>query len=100
MTSKCANPECCRPFFYFRGGRLFAIEVQEGRPEHGEAIAADSWSQKHKTEFFWLCADCCCRLTLRAQHIDGTVKAVLVPLLPSTAQRFRADDKEELYEAA
>lgn len=100
MIDKCANPECSRPFLYFREGKLFSLELDEvGRERCVDGISAFG-SQRYKTEFFWLCGDCCRHLTLHCQRSNGTARAILQPLVSSPKRYFRQNYKEKVYEAA
>lgn len=57
MLDKCVNPECSRPFHYLRDGRVFHVERGSAPPATGK--------QSHNVEHFWLCGDCCQRMTVR-----------------------------------
>ncbi len=100
MVTRCVNPQCSRPFRYFREGRLFAIEVEEEAAGSHTPTGSGFGSKKHRTEFFWLCADCSRHLTLRFRRIDGTMKSALEPLLSRSAQQSNQDEEEKSYEAA
>src|SRR5690348_14227154 len=55
MLNKCANPECGETFRYLHEGRLFRVER--------ERETADS--APDQPEYFWLCANCCEKISLR-----------------------------------
>jgi len=56
MVAKCANPSCGTPFRYLSDGRLFRFETAVG-----------------KQEYFWLCADCAPKMSLKAEWGKGVV---------------------------
>ena len=58
MLSKCANPACASRFLYLHQGRLFHLNPT---PEV-EAVGGDFVRALY--ERFWLCAECCQRMTL------------------------------------
>jgi hypothetical protein len=49
---KCANPACNVPFRYFRTGKIFMLEANDGDPRS----RADP--PKRRIEYFWLCGEC------------------------------------------
>ena len=100
MVTRCANPECSRPFLYFREGRLFSIELEEEARHCGVTAADEFRSSRHGTEFFWLCADCSRQLTLRCRRTDGKLKIVVEPISPLSPQYSKQNEKEDFYEAA
>jgi hypothetical protein len=51
MLSKCANPACLARFRYLHEGRIFNIEVPNGR-------AATGPSSVTRIEHYWLCSEC------------------------------------------
>ena len=73
MVSKCANPGCMADFRYLHQGKLFHVEVDT-------EVATPSFATHikkpvRKTEFFWLCEECCTKVTLNVQKGTGvTVK--------------------------
>ncbi len=99
MISKCANSECSRPFHYFREGKLFSREIREGGHERGVLGMSDFKGKTSRTEFFWLCAECCKRFTLNVRISDGKSETVLEPLA-SSRKDFRQDEEEIRHEAA
>jgi len=56
MVAKCANPSCNTPFLYLSDGRLFRFETRVG-----------------KYEYFWLCADCAAKMSLKVVWGKGVV---------------------------
>jgi len=64
MVTKCANPSCNAVFRYLRDGRLFLVE----RPSLPHGQEEDFGSTFHRSEYFWLCADCCLTMTIAADR--------------------------------
>jgi hypothetical protein len=75
MVSKCANPECQKPFYYLREGKLFRFEVQPN-PE-----AAGGKKSAPRLRHFWLCGPCSTQVTLTYTHESGVT---VVPIHPNT----------------
>jgi len=70
MVSKCANPACSERFLYLHKGRLFnLIPTPEVEEVGGDFVPA-------LYERFWLCDECCKRMTL----VWGGSEVKLVPL--------------------
>lgn len=61
MITKCANQLCGQPFLFFRGGKLFIVDVRSN-PQPGNPNTADQAPQK--LEHFWLCEQCAATMTL------------------------------------
>jgi hypothetical protein len=61
MITKCANQMCGQPFLFFRGGKLFIVDVRS-EPQPGNPSTADQAPQK--LEHFWLCEQCAPTMTL------------------------------------
>ncbi len=101
MLSKCANPECCKPFQYLRDGRLYEVEVgpggelhiraASGHPlpdvevsrAHGSADAGGpqlvvNGRETRRLEYFWLCDACSLKMTL-GHGAGGQLEIVPVP---------------------
>jgi len=76
MTSHCANPDCAVPLRFLQDGRLFQFEVRPQPPTH-ELTASAKGSRR--VSHFWLCGECCSKLTL----VFDQLKAVVVK--PSVA---------------
>lgn len=55
MLNKCANPDCGETFRYLQEGRLFRVERER------ESV----YSAPSQPEYFWLCANCCEKISLR-----------------------------------
>lgn len=71
MVSKCANPECSKKFLHLHEGKIFHLSPTP------EVEAAGKGFVPALYERFWLCDQCCQRMTL---VWDGTaVKLVPVP---------------------
>ena len=61
MITKCVNQLCSQPFRYFRGGRLFVVDVGSN------AQSADLSTTDRaplKLEHFWLCELCAATMTM------------------------------------
>lgn len=82
MLSKCANPECTRPFHYLREGKLFQID----RAGAGPRLVTDK-RPPHKIEYFWLCGPCSSSMTLAFNRGAGVVT---IPLPGSAVRRAAA----------
>jgi hypothetical protein len=67
MLGKCSNPSCSALFRYLRDGRLFRLEA--------DPIARTS--KPNKLEYFWLCAGCSTRMSLRIGD-EGKVLPVML----------------------
>lgn len=81
MISNCTNPECHAEFHYLRGGKLYRFDIR--RPEHPcadvpNAICATRPS--HASVYFWLCADCCRKFSLRFSAHEG-LSVIPTPIL-------------------
>ena len=61
MITKCANELCGEPFLFFRGGKLFIVDVASN-PQPRDPGTADRAPQK--LEHFWLCEQCAATMTL------------------------------------
>ena len=55
MLNKCANPSCGETFRYLQEGRLFRVERER----------ENVYSGSSQPEYFWLCANCCEKISLR-----------------------------------
>jgi len=79
MLSRCANPNCCKPFLKLREGRLFLVETERLiRP--GESVPPPFVRARQKrrhVEHFWLCDACAALYTLVYEKERGVA---LVPL--------------------
>jgi hypothetical protein len=61
MITKCANQSCSQPFRYFRGGKLFIVDVGS----NGQSAGANATDRTPlKLEHFWLCELCSATMTL------------------------------------
>ena len=61
MVTKCANPSCSTPFQYFRGGKLFLLDVRDLSGSQKKGVASAHF---RTAEYFWLCDLCCVQLTM------------------------------------
>lgn len=77
MVTKCANPECSTPFQYFRGGKLFCLDVRD-LSGGGKKWVANG--HLRTAEYFWLCDLCCPQLTLM---VSGNGEAVVARTSPT-----------------
>jgi len=73
MISKCANPACSAHFLYLHQGKLFRVlrASEDSSPELG--IDPNMRKPARRVEFFWLCSECCVRLTIRYEKGSGVV---------------------------
>ena len=71
MVSKCANPTCPKRFLYLHQGKLFNLTPTPEVEAVGRGFVPGLY------ERFWLCDDCCLRMTL----VWGGTEIKLVPLL-------------------
>ena len=71
MVSKCANPACPNRFLYLHQGKLFNLTPTP------ELETAGGGFVPLLSERFWLCDDCCQRMTL----VWRGTETKLVPLL-------------------
>jgi len=77
MLSKCANPNCSKPFLYFREGKLFRWDGL-GIAEHPHLIKGTHDKPTRKTEFFWLCGSCASSVTVVFRKGTGvTVRPIV-----------------------
>ena len=56
MVSECANPNCRKPFIYYRHGKLFSVP---------RAIASPT---RATIEHFWLCQSCAESMDIEVHH--------------------------------
>ena len=70
MLSKCANPACTKQFMHLHEGQVFRLTPT---PEVEAAIPGFAPSLYER---FWLCDQCCRRMTL----VWGGTEAKLVPI--------------------
>ena len=84
MLSRCANPNCGKPFLKLREGKLFLVET-ERLSKPGESTAPPfirARRQQRLVEHYWLCNDCAAQWTLVYDQHRGIS---LVPLAHSPA---------------
>jgi hypothetical protein len=72
MLYKCANPTCSERFRRISQGKLFEVEM-EYSTHHRDANSLGP----RRREYYWLCDQCACFLTLVMDKAEG---AVIVPL--------------------
>ena len=80
MITKCANPVCSQPFLYFRGGKLFIVDVGSN-PQSADPSTTDRGPRK--LEHFWLCEHCAPTMTV----VVGPGKA---PIVISTREELQS----------
>jgi len=86
MITKCANELCGEPFLFFRGGKLFIVDVRSG-PQPGGPGTADQASQK--LEHFWLCEHCAATMTVVVGQ-GSTPRVILVACEDGRSTRRRS----------
>ena len=74
MISKCANPACSAHFLYLHEGKLFRV-LRASENSAAQELGVDPSLRKpaRHVEFFWLCSECCGRLTIRYEKGSGVV---------------------------
>ena len=79
MLSRCANPQCSKPFLRLREGKLFLVET-ERLTKMGETAGPPfvrARQQPRLVEHYWLCDECASVWTLVYNRDRGVT---LVPL--------------------
>jgi hypothetical protein len=66
MITTCANPACNVPFHYFRGGKIFILDVNDVDPRSRTCLS------KRRIEYFWLCRECAPTMAL-IRTMEGAV---------------------------
>ncbi len=74
MVSKCANPNCCKPFLHFRESALFLFETNHNSEPTDNEDSSRMRKGPRALEIFWLCATCSSSLVVRI--IRGKVEVV------------------------
>lgn len=65
LVTKCANPSCGTLFRYFRGGKLFLLELPPATPKSGPFEPATEFCKRiGDSKFFWLCEQCAKDMTI------------------------------------
>ena len=90
MLSKCANPACSRQFMHLHEGKIFHLSPTP------EVEAAAGLFAPSLYERFWLCGECCNKLTL----VWGGTEAKLVQLPQETVKKTppQIDTKRKRHE--
>jgi hypothetical protein len=72
VIRQCANPECDTEFLYADEGQLFPYEIRNPK-EPCKDVPAVICKKKpgRAVVYFWLCAQCCQRFTLRFTMSSG-----------------------------
>ena len=87
MVAKCANPPCPARFRCLSQGKLLRLEVDYG-----------------KYEYFWLCADCAPKMSLKVEWGKGVVAvpapAGPEPHWPACMARVPADYRDVVGQGA
>jgi hypothetical protein len=78
MLSKCANPACFAPFLRLTEGKLFQVETHL---EPSSRLDESRRKPPRRTEYYWLCAECCRFLTLASK--EGTIITIPLPAIES-----------------
>jgi hypothetical protein len=71
------------PFRYLRTGRIFHLQIP---------AMADSPGSTQRREYFWLCGQCCTRLTVVVQNGVGMVQPRFLQL--SSGERVEQAEEE------
>lgn len=87
MITKCANQMCGQPFLFFRGGKLFIVDMRSN-PQPGNPGTKDRAPQK--LEHFWLCELCAATMTLVVGQQGSTPRVILAASedCPPTRERL------------
>lgn len=72
VVTKCANPSCDASFRYFRGGRLYLLEL----PFLASSDGNDFQNTPGHSEYFWLCERCSAMCTMGVDR-EGHPRVVL-----------------------
>lgn len=94
MLSRCANPQCSKPFLRLRDGKLFLVETERvNKP--GVSLAPPfvrARRQQRLVEHYWLCNDCAGHWSL---VYDRNLGVALVPLARPMATAAAAGAGEQ-----
>ena len=69
MISQCANPVCGARLLYLRSGKVVRLDVESPHPQAG--ASGRSVEPARRARFFWLCAECSARVSVKL--VDGRV---------------------------
>lgn len=76
MLSKCANPDCQERLRYLRGGRIFVLSNET----LSAGIGPNPHTESHPVQYYWLCQECCRKMTLAYESGKGiTVQPLTEP---------------------
>jgi hypothetical protein len=96
MLSRCANPQCSRPFLRLRQGKLFLVETECATKPREQRVLASAPMRlpPRRVERYWLCDQCSQSWTLVQERNQGIA---LVPLRrsPTRAGVARAEECRE-----
>jgi hypothetical protein len=76
MVSQCANPQCAKPFYYLREGRIFVFDMPF------QNLGGGDGTRTRRIEHYWLCGTCLQTMLLE-QSTEG------IRLIPRPATSFR-----------
>jgi len=72
MLSRCANPECGKPFLRLREGRLFLVETERViKPALAVPPFVRARQLQRRVEHYWLCDDCAANWSLAYDRDRG-----------------------------
>jgi hypothetical protein len=73
MLSRCANPQCSKPFLRLREGKLFLVETDRLTKPGESAVPpfVRARQQQRCVEHYWLCDDCAKSWTLVYDRQNG-----------------------------
>jgi len=70
MISKCANPDCSARLLYLRSGKVIRLDFESPRARPA-ANTGEYTGTARRAQFFWLCAECSARVSLKL--VEGRV---------------------------
>ena len=89
MLSRCANPQCSKPFLRLGQGRLFLVETGRGRDIQAPRSSAMRL-RPGRVERYWLCDQCAPVWTLVQDRNQGITPVMLSrPPVAATAGRVK-----------
>jgi hypothetical protein len=92
MLSRCANPQCSKPFLRLHQGKLFLVETDHiTKPgERATPPFIRARQAQRQVEQYWLCDDCAAQWTLAFDRERGVT---LVPLRKPAASAAAAGSR-------
>ena len=76
MLSRCANPQCSKPYLRLGQGRLFLVETDSARDNSAQRPFAMRL-RPNRVERYWLCDQCAPVWTLVQDRNQGITLAML-----------------------